>query len=204
MRDFSDSFAPASTALTFESLAPDAADDAAFAYWMGLCTQESYGAATMAAAMVQQYEIEDQAGQTERLFSDGEWRGHFVPIAPVQLTTGWSPFPLALERLGRPTEGLIESIDEGPRAVVCRWVVSRAPDSRLSLRDKHIDATRFRGLLDLATARALRTQQSVLLIGRIGWHAQHSDLTTPHRALMAKAGFAVMNRRAQSLSPSTR
>jgi hypothetical protein len=27
---------------------------------------------------------------------------HFVPVAPVQLTRGWSPLPYAIDRLGRP------------------------------------------------------------------------------------------------------
>jgi hypothetical protein len=87
--------------LTFDALASPRSAATTLAYWIGALTPDGFAlvehAEPITSAMALQYDLEEQAGYTGVLFpEDADWRGAFLPVAPVQLADRWSPFPAAV------------------------------------------------------------------------------------------------------------
>lgn len=92
--------------LTFAALAPNGGVTT-LAYWLGVTDTASLkdiDAVSISRAMAYQYDTEEQADRTGMVMPDDvDWREHFAPVAPVQLTRAWSPLPYTSELLGPPT-----------------------------------------------------------------------------------------------------
>lgn len=159
--------------LSFESLA----------YWVVLCelaALEEADALGIASRMSYQYDWEEQAGRTGKVVAGGS---PFLPVAPVQLTRGWSPLPEAVELLGPPDwESLVEP------AAACAW-------KPLPARVFAYEGRRLRRLLAVALMRARERDLGVLVAAKPGWSYDHAHpFSEQTRRLMTAAGFAVLDR----------
>lgn len=131
--------------------------------------------------MSYQYDWEEQADRTGRVVADGV---ALRPVAPVQLTRGWSPLPEAVELMGPPDwQSFV-----GP-AAACAW-------NPLPARVFTNEGRRFRRLLAVALMRARERRQGVLVAAKPGWSYDHvHPFSEQTRRLMTAAGFAVLDRR---------
>lgn len=136
-----------------------------FAYWLLVLHDPGSPYARTAeeaqAAMSFQYDAEEQAVEAEEIASDTDLiPSVFVPIAPVTLALGWSPFPAASELLGLPLHG---DVRQGSVLAVF------APQQLTETAGLAPDARHFSFLLQQACARASRANALVLLVGSPGW-----------------------------------
>lgn len=187
---------------TFEELrGPTDTWCTSLAYWLGVYRGETTSEAMLAVAegLGAQYDFEEQADRYGRVFpEDAAWPKVFAPVAPIQLTRGWSPVPRAVELLGEPRH---ESLDGGPgiRTLATAW---STPDDVAAtvrlLRGQRPVTLHERRLLELLAAvvtRAADRQAHVLLIARPGWSDEHvRPLSRRTASLMAKAGFVTTTR----------
>jgi hypothetical protein len=197
--------------LSFEALRDTAMPEVdTLAYWIGSLSAEpwppAFGATGLHAALSLQYERESQAGESGPLFADlAEWRRTFRPLAPVQLTRGWSPLPLAVEILGPADWQDVEGPSPAglPRAAAVAWkppaledaiAATEAPDPATP------DITRFHRLLTAAAVRALVKQRGLLIVACPGWSYDHDGGPFDAEAvgLMERARFLVTDRRPPS------
>lgn len=185
--------------LSFDALARAAGEQSCLAYWIGTCdVRELRGvsAAGIALAMSYQHDIEEQADRTGHVLApDADWREHFTPVAPVQLTQAWSPLPVAVEVLGAPDWASVEQDRLGANAAACTW--NSAGVRRLSATpDSEPDHDRFRRLLAVTAMRASSANRGVLIAAKPGWSYEHArQPSAVTRQLMEHAGFVVTDRR---------
>ncbi len=189
--------------LSFEALRGDDNDDTTLAYWLGVLDTRDWppnaNAAALHTSLSYQYDIEEQAGGTGRLFpEDAEWRRVFQPLAPVQLTQAWSPLPLSMELLGAPPWSASETGPES-RAAALAWLPSALERLR-GVRARpgvSVDQRRFVQLLTVAAMRGLERGKGILIVACPGWSYEHShtfDAATEEH--MRRAHFAVFDRHA--------
>jgi len=190
--------------LTFEALRGTDTYQGTLAYWLGLLGSKPWPPAAdgpgLHNALSFQYDIEEQAGHTGRLFpEDVDWRKSFQPIAPIQLTKGWSPLPYAMEVVGPPDWSVCES---GPasRAAGVAWLSSRlerVKGTRLP-RTAPADQRRFLQLLTVGAMRGLERDKGLLITACPGWSYDHgTTFDTATQGDMRRARFAVTDRRAK-------
>lgn len=155
-------------------------------------------AAGLHAALSFQYDIEEQAGRTGRLFpEDVESRESFQPIAPVQLTEAWSPLPNAIGLLGAPTWSARET-GPGSSAAAVAWPSSTLEQLRGAViaADASKDPRRFRQLLSVAAMRGLERRNGLLIVACPGWSYSHGcTFDAGTQRCMRRAHFAVVDRR---------
>lgn len=184
--------------LSFNRLARAGSEQACLAYWLGTCDVRALngvGAAGIATAMSYQHDIEEQAHRTGHVLArDVDWRKHFTPVAPMQLTRAWSPLPAAVEALGAPDWTSIEPDGLGTHAAACAWTSVEV--RRLSATPvNEPDHERFRRLLAVAAMRADGTHLGVLIAAKPGWSYEHArQPSAVTRQLMERAGFVVTDR----------
>ncbi len=186
--------------LSFAALAPDGSANT-LAYWLGPCTVTSIvdiDAAGIAHAMAYQYDIEEQAGRTGNVIAeDVDWREHFMPVAPVQLTRAWSPLPSAIRLLGSPDWISVGEPDIlGKRAAACAWTAPRL-DGPPPAPTSPADAGRFHRLLAWAVRHANDSDRGVLAVAKPGWsYDHHAGISAETARLMRAAGFVIQDRHA--------
>jgi hypothetical protein len=185
-------------ALSFDALARVGGQQSCLAYWIGTCDIGGLRAASavgIAVAMSHQHDIEEQADRTGHVLAQGvNWREHFTPVAPVQLTEAWSPLPAAVEVLGPPAWTSVEPDGLGTHAAACAW---RSVDAhRLPATPANEpDHERFRRLLAVAAMRAGNADRGVLIAAKPGWSYEHAHQpNAATRQLMERAGFVVTDR----------
>ena len=187
-------------ALSFDALAGAGGEQSCLAYWIGPCDVRGLrdaSASGIARAMAHQYDIEEQADRTGYVHArDVDWRTHFAPVAPVQLTRAWSPLPAAVEALGAPDWTSVETDVLGTQAVACAWKsigVHRLPAASVDEPDQE----RFRRLLAVTAMRASSADRGTLIAAKPGWSYMHAyQPSAVTRQLMERAGFAVADRHA--------
>jgi hypothetical protein len=186
---------------TFEELrGPSDTWCTSLAYWMGVFRGDPTSNALLevAGALSLQYDFEEQADCYGSVFpEDASWPAMFRPVAPIQLTQGWSPVPRAIEILGPPHDEAFEG--EGPRTIAVVWSTPadvKAIARRVrSQRPEQLDEKRFLELLTAAVLRAAEKHASVVLIARPGWSYEHAPRVSRQTAsMMTKAGFVVTTR----------
>lgn len=186
--------------LTFEALATRESCATTLAYWIGTLTRAGFAlvehAEPITIAMALQYDLEQQAGGTGVLFPEGaDWRGAFLPVAPVQLADRWSPFPDAAEALGPPSLRVMGLDTFGSRCVVMAWSPDAIVTAPLRATPARGDRQRLRGLLEVSVMRARERDLGVLLAGKPGWsYADAYPMTRQTAARMRRAGFVVTDR----------
>jgi hypothetical protein len=185
-------------ALSFNALARVGGEQSCLAYWIGVCDVgevRDASAAGIAVAMSYQHDIEEQADHTGHVLArDVDWREHFTPVAPVQLTKAWSPLPVAVEALGAPDWTSVEPDGLGTHAAACAW--NSADIRRLSATPASgPDHERFRRLLAVTAMRAGSASRGVLIAAKPGWSYEHAHQPSAvARQLMKHAGFVVTDR----------
>ena len=188
--------------LAFEALRGADSYQTSLAYWLGLLNMRQWPSGVTAAGLRSvlsfQYDIEEQAGRTGRLFpEDVEWRESFEPIAPVQLSEAWSPLPNAIRLLGSPTWGVRET-GPGSSAAAVAWPSSALEQLRGAgiPADASKDLRRFRQLLSVAAMRGLERRNGLLLVACPGWSYSHGHtFDAGTQRCMRRARFAVVDRR---------
>jgi hypothetical protein len=185
--------------LSSAALAPDGGV-ATLAYWLGPCNiaaVQDVDAVSIAQVMAYQYDIEEQADRTGVVIpADVDWREHFMPVAPVQLTRAWSPLPSAIQLLGSPDWISVGEPDIlGKRAAACAWTSPRF-DGPAPVPTRSPDAGRFHRLLVLAVMRAGDSGRGILAVAKPGWSCDHAGISSETARLMRAAGFAVQDRHA--------
>lgn len=183
--------------LSFTALAPSVGIDT-LAYWLGPCNVAAVhgiDATGIAQAMSYQYEIEEQADRSGMVMpEDVDWREHYTPVAPVQLTRAWSPLPYAIHLLG-PADWL--SIGEpdllGARAAACAWSAPRV-DHPMPAPQNRPDQRRFHRLLAVAVMRANDSGRGMLVVAKPGWSYVDDHISAAAARLMRAAGFAFQDR----------
>jgi len=184
--------------LTFAALAPNGGLTT-LAYWLGVADMPSLqdiDAVSVSRAMAYQYDIEEQADRTGLVMpEDVDWREHFVPVAPVQLTRAWSPLPHAVDMLGPPDWTSVGEPDLlGTRAAGCAWTSPRFSTLAASPTGTS-DRGRFHRLLVVAAMRANDTDKGVLVLAKPGWsYERRAAISAETAYLMRAAGFVVQDR----------
>jgi hypothetical protein len=189
----------AAAGMSFQELTQGGRTHACLAYWIGPCDVEGLhgvDAGGIARAMSYQYDIEDQSDRTGLVLApDADWRDHFTPVAPVQLTRAWSPLPYAVEILGTPQSISVGADDVlGTQAAAYVWTAPSKARIAATAADPP-DHERFRRLLIVAVTRADRANQGLLIAAKPGWSYEHAHMpSTTGRQLMQRAGFVVTDR----------
>jgi hypothetical protein len=184
---------------SFEALRGTADWCTSLAYWLGPYrgALESNAVLGVGAAMSFQYDSEEQADAFGRALPiDETWTKVFAPVAPVQLTSRWSPLACAIEILGAPS---IEAVTDGSysRMAVVAWDPDRVSSVTSTARQSaSADEKRFVGLLTVSVTRARERRRGVLVAAQPGWSYEtvHPISKTTAR-LMGKAGFVVTTRK---------
>jgi len=167
-----------------------------FAYWLLVLHDSSslyaQDADQAESVMSYRYDVEEQ-GNLEGEGPEGSLVPEvFVPIAPVTLALRWSPFPAAIEALGRP---LHADVNKGDTLAVF------SPQVIPEILDLALDEQHFNFLLHHACARALKENALVLLVGSPGWayHSQDCLEEEPEiRKRMKELGFVYTLRKPKS------
>ena len=178
--------------LSFAALAPGGGAHT-LAYWLGPCDVAAARVADavgISRSMSYQYDVEEQADRTGTVLPVGI--EHFVPVAPVQLTRGWSPLPYAIDRLGRPDWTSVEHDGLNVHAAACAWTSARFDG--VAPPDGPPDRLRFHRLLAVATMRAQDNGWGVLVVAKPGWSYDHAAVSAETARLMRAAGFVVQDR----------
>jgi hypothetical protein len=145
------------------------------AYWLGPCrdfngTDEEL--LQFDQEMSFNYDMEEQMECTGRVWAKPEsrWYRDFRPITPVQLVKEWSPFPLALQLLGEPSQWAAGAEGTSCRPIVTFWDGTRIAEACIPpLEPAEKDAQRFISVLHLALQRARKEHWGLILCGRPGW-----------------------------------
>lgn len=159
-----------------------------FAYWLLMLhyTQSTYAknAPEACAIMSFQYDVEDQVHNSEMLIGNPELvPSVFTPIAPVTLAYKWSPFPTAIEVLGKPLH--VDTHRGKTLAVFEAKQYSTTISSTL-------DENHFDFLLKYACNHASTSNSSILLVGSPGWDYNsdgYLEEAPEIQALMRNFGF---------------
>jgi hypothetical protein len=192
------------TDLTFEDLRGEHASTTTLAYWFGLLAPRPWppeaDAAGVHRALSYQYEIEEQAGRTGRLFpEDVDWRKVLQPLAPVQLTRAWSPLPDAHRLLGQPDWSVFETASLWT-AVGVAWLPPRLERLRGARvpRTAPADQARFFQLLTIAAMRGLERRRGLFIAACPGWDYDHGhSFDRATQGHMRRARFVFVDRHPQ-------
>lgn len=193
--------------LTFEALRGTDTAQTTLAYWLGLLAPRPWPPTAdgpgLHGALSFQYETEEQAGRTGRLFpEDVDWRKSFQPIAPIQLTQSWSPLPYAREVLGEPDWFVMET-GSATRATGVAWLSSRLERVKTGRLPKTapVDHRRFLQLVKVAAMRGLERNKGLLIACCPGWSYDHdATFDRATRGHMLRARFVVTDRHAAEAS----
>ena len=185
---------------TFDELRGGGSDwCTSLAYWLGVYSgkSESSSLLEVGSALSYQYDFEEQADcYGSALPEDQAWAEVFFPVAPIQLASGWSPLPRAIDVLGQPR---VETLEDGAgtRMVAVAWEAATIWGVKTTARhSSSADERRFLGLLTVAVTRAQATQLGLLLVAKPGWSYEHvHEVSKKTDRLMSKAGFVVTTRR---------
>lgn len=155
------------------------------AYWLGPCdvaALHDINALGITAAMSYQYDVEEQADRTGQVMPKYvDWREHFTPVAPVQLTRGWSPLPYAIELLGAPDWKSVEPDGLGTLAAARAW---RSPRLDRPAPPRHAaDQSRFHRLLVIAVTRRQRPRRPDRRQARLVVRSRRHSPSHGHRRL---------------------
>jgi hypothetical protein len=169
------------------------------AYWLGPYGGKLDAEAILGvgAAMSFQYDVEEQAeAYGGALPEEASWTKVFAPVAPVQLTRGWSPLPCAVALLGEPRVEAVEGGDD-IRRVAAVWDAGKVSDIKSTARPStNADEKRFLSLLTVSVTRAQQTRRGVIIAAKPGWSYEHvHGISQATARLMSKAGFVVTTRK---------
>lgn len=165
-----------------------------FAYWLLVLKdpQNVYAqdAEEACAAMSFQFDVEDQALDTEMLIGDAALTPSvFTPIAPVTLALQWSPFPLTIKILGTPLH-----LDAKAGKVLAFF----NPLAQSKAAGSNTDERHFAFLLQHVCRRAIELDSLVLLVGSPGWDYESEGLIDEQpglQNLMREFGFVYAHRK---------
>ena len=186
---------------TFDELrAPEDADwCTSLAYWLGPYAGKLDAEELLALGSVMgaQYDFEEQADAYGAALPDDQaWTKLFAPVAPVQLTDGWSPLPCAASVFGEPV-ALAGEAGTGSRMAAMGW--GRDQVSAVKTTARRIgsaDEKRWLGLLAVTVSRAQEDRRGLLVVAKPGWSYEHvARITKTTAKLMKEAGFVVTTRR---------
>ena len=159
-----------------------------FAYWLLVLhdPQSTYAknAIEACAVMSFQYDVEGQVHNSEMLIGNSELiPSVFLPIAPVTLASRWSPFPAAIEALGKP---LHVNTHRGKTLAVFE-----AGEYNL-ISGSTADEKHFGFLLQYAHNKSITSNSLLLLVGSPGWDYDsdgYLEESPEIQALMQDFGF---------------
>jgi hypothetical protein len=167
------------------------------AYWFGFLKQDLPSdlleAKRLKSCMTLHFDREEQAWDENHIKSGlHDIFDYFQPIAPVSLAELWSPFPMAIQLLGKPIHSGT-SEDSWPAYAV--FAVPEEPARRSSPSSVH--AKHFARLTNLCiTAAKERHSSQILLVAMHGWSYRDARRMTTHvRNIMGFAGYRFAERR---------